>query len=83
MLPWSDLVVAVKARCKSRHFTVFKQAVESVISIQLLERFYDPLSGRISLDGQLVDEFNIQAYRQQISLVSQEPVSTIMILVSW
>ncbi|KAG2093546.1 P-loop containing nucleoside triphosphate hydrolase protein [Suillus cothurnatus] len=41
--------------------------------IQLLERFYDPLSGRISLDGQLVDEFNIQAYRQQISLVSQEP----------
>ncbi|KAG2073837.1 P-loop containing nucleoside triphosphate hydrolase protein [Suillus decipiens] len=41
--------------------------------IQLLERFYDPLSGRVSLDGELIDEFNIQAYRQQISLVSQEP----------
>ncbi|KAG2045340.1 P-loop containing nucleoside triphosphate hydrolase protein [Suillus americanus] len=41
--------------------------------IQLLERFYDPLSGRISLDGELIDEFNVQAYRQQISLVSQEP----------
>ncbi|KAG1758054.1 P-loop containing nucleoside triphosphate hydrolase protein [Suillus lakei] len=41
--------------------------------IQLLERFYDPLSGQISLDGELIDEFNVQAYRQQISLVSQEP----------
>ncbi|KAG1732478.1 P-loop containing nucleoside triphosphate hydrolase protein [Suillus lakei] len=41
--------------------------------IQLLERFYDPLSGRILLDGELIDEFNVQAYRQQISLVSQEP----------
>ncbi|KAG1908571.1 P-loop containing nucleoside triphosphate hydrolase protein [Suillus fuscotomentosus] len=41
--------------------------------IQLLERFYDPLSGQISLDGELIDEYNIQAYRQQISLVSQEP----------
>jgi ATP-binding cassette subfamily B (MDR/TAP) protein 1 len=41
--------------------------------IQLLERFYDPLSGRITLDGELIDEFNVQAYRQQISLVSQEP----------
>ncbi|KAG2126824.1 ste6-like protein [Suillus clintonianus] len=41
--------------------------------IQLLERFYDPLSGLISLDGQPINEFNVQAYRQQISLVSQEP----------
>ncbi|KAG1889242.1 P-loop containing nucleoside triphosphate hydrolase protein [Suillus subluteus] len=41
--------------------------------IQLLERFYDPLSGQISLDGELIDEFNVQAYRQQIALVSQEP----------
>ncbi|KAG1834056.1 hypothetical protein DFJ58DRAFT_869178 [Suillus subalutaceus] len=29
--------------------------------------------GRISLDGELIDEFNVQAYRQQIALVSQEP----------
>ncbi|KIK49186.1 hypothetical protein CY34DRAFT_797578 [Suillus luteus UH-Slu-Lm8-n1] len=41
--------------------------------IQLLERFYDPISGQISLDGELIDEFNVQAYRQQLSLVSQEP----------
>ncbi|KAG2346722.1 P-loop containing nucleoside triphosphate hydrolase protein [Suillus weaverae] len=41
--------------------------------IQLLERFYDPLSGQISLDGELIDKFNVQAYRRQLSLVSQEP----------
>ncbi|KAG2071587.1 P-loop containing nucleoside triphosphate hydrolase protein [Suillus decipiens] len=41
--------------------------------IQLLERFYDPVSGQISLDGELIDEFNVQSYRQQFSLVSQEP----------
>ncbi|KAG2121897.1 P-loop containing nucleoside triphosphate hydrolase protein [Suillus clintonianus] len=41
--------------------------------IQLLERFYDPLSGQISLDGEHIDGCNVQAYRQHISLVSQEP----------
>ncbi|KAG1804628.1 P-loop containing nucleoside triphosphate hydrolase protein [Suillus subaureus] len=48
-------------------------ASESSFSVQLLERFYDPLSGQISLDGEIIDEFNVQAYRQQFSLVSQEP----------
>ncbi|KAF8526964.1 P-loop containing nucleoside triphosphate hydrolase protein [Hysterangium stoloniferum] len=41
--------------------------------IQLLERFYDPLAGRIYLDGQLITDLNIREYRKQISLVSQEP----------
>ncbi|KAJ7784493.1 P-loop containing nucleoside triphosphate hydrolase protein [Mycena metata] len=41
--------------------------------IQLIERFYDPLAGEIFLDGQLVTELNLQEYRKQIALVSQEP----------
>jgi len=41
--------------------------------IQLIERFYDPLAGRIYLDGQLITDLNIREYRKQISLVSQEP----------
>ncbi|KAF7298981.1 hypothetical protein MIND_00846300 [Mycena indigotica] len=41
--------------------------------IQLIERFYDPLAGEIFLDGELVTELNIQEYRKQIALVSQEP----------
>ncbi|KAF8627411.1 hypothetical protein AX17_006226 [Amanita inopinata Kibby_2008] len=41
--------------------------------IQLVERFYDPLSGEVLLDGEGISEFNIQEYRKQIALVSQEP----------
>ncbi|KAF8503875.1 P-loop containing nucleoside triphosphate hydrolase protein [Gautieria morchelliformis] len=41
--------------------------------IQLAERFYDPLAGHIYLDDQLISEFNVQEYRNNISLVSQEP----------
>ncbi|KAI6035800.1 P-loop containing nucleoside triphosphate hydrolase protein [Pisolithus marmoratus] len=41
--------------------------------IQLIERFYDPSVGRVLLDGQPINECNIQEYRKQIALVSQEP----------
>ncbi|KAL0958172.1 hypothetical protein HGRIS_000335 [Hohenbuehelia grisea] len=41
--------------------------------IQLIERFYDPLHGSIHLDGDNIAELNIQDYRKQIALVSQEP----------
>lgn len=41
--------------------------------IQLIERFYNPLSGQVLLDGEPINEFNIQEYRKQLALVSQEP----------
>ncbi|THH18900.1 hypothetical protein EW146_g2189 [Bondarzewia mesenterica] len=41
--------------------------------IQLVERFYDPLAGRVLLDGQDISEMNVQEYRKNIALVSQEP----------
>ncbi|KAG6377083.1 P-loop containing nucleoside triphosphate hydrolase protein [Boletus reticuloceps] len=41
--------------------------------IQMMERFYDPLSGQILLDGQPINEFSVQEYRKEIALVSQEP----------
>ncbi|KIL57371.1 hypothetical protein M378DRAFT_392803 [Amanita muscaria Koide BX008] len=40
--------------------------------IQLLERFYNPLMGEIYLNDELITSLNIQEYRQQIALVSQE-----------
>jgi hypothetical protein len=43
------------------------------LSIQLVERFYDPLSGEIYLDGDKITDLNVQEYRKQIALVSQEP----------
>lgn len=42
-------------------------------TIALLERFYDPLSGGIFIDGREVSRLNINDYRSFISLVSQEP----------
>ncbi|KAL1409886.1 GTPase-activating protein [Vanrija albida] len=41
--------------------------------IQLLERFYDPIAGSVSLDGRNIKDLNLKWYRRQIGLVSQEP----------
>ncbi|KAE8846553.1 hypothetical protein CFE70_002941 [Pyrenophora teres f. teres 0-1] len=41
--------------------------------LALLERFYDPTYGRITLDGQDIRDLHLNSYRQMISLVSQEP----------
>lgn len=42
-------------------------------AIQLIERFYDPQGGSITLDGTDIRELNVKWLRQQIGLVSQEP----------
>lgn len=42
--------------------------------VALIERFYDPVSGVIRLDGVDVKELNIKWLRQQIGYVQQEPV---------
>lgn len=42
-------------------------------TIQLLERFYDPLVGGVYVDGQNISGLNINDYRKHIALVSQEP----------
>ncbi|TCD63929.1 GTPase-activating protein [Steccherinum ochraceum] len=42
-------------------------------TIQLIERFYDPLSGTVYLDEQPIQELNVSEYRKSIALVSQEP----------
>ncbi|RLN60615.1 hypothetical protein BBJ29_005952 [Phytophthora kernoviae] len=42
--------------------------------IALLERFYDPTSGNIYLDGRDVKTLNVKWLRSQIGMVSQEPV---------
>ncbi|KAI9892522.1 MAG: GTPase-activating protein [Vezdaea aestivalis] len=41
--------------------------------IQLIERFYDPVSGTISADGQDISTLNVSQYRSFIALVAQEP----------
>lgn len=42
--------------------------------VQLLERFYDPLEGSVMIDGVDIREYDLKWLRQQIGLVSQEPI---------
>lgn len=42
--------------------------------IQLVQRFYDPLSGKVSIDGNDVKDLNIGWLRDRIGVVGQEPV---------
>ena len=42
--------------------------------VGLIERWYDPLSGTIKLDGQSIDLCNLKWLRQQVRLVQQEPI---------
>lgn len=40
----------------------------------LLLRFYQPQQGRITFNGQSIDQFTLNSLRQQIAIVTQEPV---------
>ncbi|KAK9875206.1 hypothetical protein WA026_005998 [Henosepilachna vigintioctopunctata] len=42
--------------------------------IQLLQRFYDPISGEICIDNNNIKDLNLFWIRSKIGLVSQEPV---------
>jgi ATP-binding cassette subfamily B (MDR/TAP) protein 1 len=42
--------------------------------ISLLQRFYDPESGHITLDGIEIQTLQLKWLRQQMGLVSQEPI---------
>jgi len=76
MLLSSELAAVVRAQCKlvqpvmSSPFHVLTS-----LSVQLVERFYDPLSGTILIDNEPISELNVQDYRKHLALVSQEPVS--------
>ncbi|NXA35157.1 MDR1 protein, partial [Eudromia elegans] len=43
-------------------------------SIQLLQRFYDPNQGEVTLDGRDIRTLNVKWLRENIGIVSQEPV---------
>ncbi|CAF3337475.1 unnamed protein product [Rotaria sp. Silwood2] len=42
--------------------------------VSLLLRFYEPLSGRITINDRLITDCNIKQLRQKIGVVSQEPI---------
>ena len=51
--------------CAASHFR------STVIS--LIQRFYDPATGSVLIDGADVKELNLQWLRDQMAIVSQEP----------
>ncbi|XP_074071875.1 bile salt export pump-like isoform X3 [Macrotis lagotis] len=42
--------------------------------VQLLERFYDPNKGKVTIDGHDSKHVNVQFLRSKIGIVSQEPI---------
>ncbi|MCK0150697.1 ABC transporter transmembrane domain-containing protein [Marivita sp. S6314] len=42
--------------------------------IQLIQRFYDPSSGAVCIDGTRIDSLNRDSFRKHIALVPQDPV---------
>ncbi len=42
--------------------------------MQLLQQFYQPTGGRILLDDQPIERYDLQELRQKIGVVNQEPV---------
>ncbi|TKX79409.1 ABC transporter ATP-binding protein, partial [Halorubrum sp. SD626R] len=41
--------------------------------VSLLARFYDPDEGEVTADGTSIDEFDLQAWRDRIAVVRQQP----------
>src|SRR6185503_9158606 len=42
--------------------------------VDLLSRFYDPSSGRITIDGQDLRDFQLRTLRERLGIVSQDTV---------
>lgn len=42
--------------------------------ISMIERFYDPLEGRVLFDSTDIKSLNPKWYHKQVAIVSQEPV---------
>ena len=42
--------------------------------VSLLPRFYDPKSGRVTIDGIDIREFQLKSLRRQIAMVLQPPL---------
>jgi ABC-type multidrug transport system fused ATPase/permease subunit len=43
-------------------------------AVSLIPRFYDPLSGRVCIDGRDVRDYDLRALRERIAVVLQDPV---------
>lgn len=68
---FQDFSIKIEAR-KSTALVGQSGSGKSTI-IALIERFYDPLKGIVTIDGINIKSYNLKSLRKHIALVSQEP----------
>lgn len=67
----SDFCLKISARS---HFAlVGRSGCGKSTIIGLIERFYDPLNGKVLIDGRDIRSLNLRSLRKHIALVGQEP----------
>jgi ATP-binding cassette subfamily B (MDR/TAP) protein 1 len=74
--PHTKVLEGINVEVKPGQFLAFVGASGCGKStmISLLERFYDPVTGRITCDGRPLMDLCPRKYRRQVALVQQEPV---------
>ncbi|KAL5071623.1 hypothetical protein RYX36_022510, partial [Vicia faba] len=72
--PWSEATLIHLAFAMQTVALVGESGSGKSTVISLLERFYDPDSGHVYLDGVDITKFRLSWLRQQMGLVGQEPI---------
>lgn len=68
---FKDLNLKIKA-CHSQALVGASGSGKSSV-IALIERFYDPVAGKVTIDGKDIKKLNLKSLRLKIGLVQQEP----------
>jgi ATP-binding cassette subfamily B (MDR/TAP) protein 1 len=63
----------LKINARSNFALVGRSGCGKSTIIGLIERFYDPLDGKVLIDGKDIRSFNLRSLRKHIALVGQEP----------
>ncbi|EXM18872.1 hypothetical protein V3481_016404 [Fusarium oxysporum f. sp. vasinfectum] len=75
LAPHNQVLKGVSLNIQSGEFVAFvgQSGCGKSTMISLLERFYDPTTGRITIDSSPLDSINPRLYRKHVALVQQEP----------
>ncbi|KYO26614.1 hypothetical protein Y1Q_0019105 [Alligator mississippiensis] len=64
----------LKVNCDQTVALVGSSGCGKSTTVQLIQRFYDPVEGTITLDGQDIRNLNVRYLREIIGVVNQEPI---------